>query len=103
MYIGLYYTVPKLKLSGTSLHALIMQVYKLILLQDDKLYYGPGARREIGIGPDRKYDEAEEIRPKFDQNKWKRVFVQTCSNSRVLQPGTWFLYCELHLCCIACM
>lgn len=66
--------------------------------QDEKLYYGPGARDEIqGIGRGKEYDETVEIEPNFDRNKWKCAFVQTRSNNRKLQPDTWFLYCKLHV------
>ena len=75
---------------------LLNKYYGFALFQEDKLHYGPGARCVIGIGPGQSYDEAEEIEPKFDQTKWKCVFIQTRSDIRKLQPDTWFLFCTPH-------
>lgn len=49
---------------------------------------------------DHNYDEAKEIEvPNLEtvDPKWKdaRIFVQTRSKVRELQPGTLFLYCKL--------
>ena len=62
------------------------------------MYYGPGTRQVIQIDHD--YDEAKEIEvPKLEtvDPKWKgsRIFVQTRSKVRELQPDTQFLYCKL--------
>ena len=67
----------------------------MLFFQNDELYYGPDARRMIGIRPGQSYDESKEFEPKFDKKRWKRAFIQTSSNFRNLQPDTWFLYCKL--------
>ena len=74
---------------------LLSLFYYSIIIWDDNLHYGPGARCVIGIGPGQDYDEAEEIKPNFDRKKWKCIFIQTRSNVQKLQPDTWFLCCKL--------
>lgn len=65
-----------------------------LVLQENKVFTGIGARHFIGAVED--YNQMEKKEPPImdESSEWKHVFIQSNSFNRILRKGTKFLYCK---------